>query len=230
METLRTGVTWVVTSIFGILATCLVLALTENFKELLKQWGATTFLIHLWDAIPKNCRDALRWERLRALWWLWSIFGLSGGVTLALWLTPQILSQAEQGANYLVVGPDPWEGSPLAIAWRGAQLREPVPNVPLAKYYRFIVNARNIGDAPIKLKDGYIVSSTDASHIPMLLSVPNEQPFSIDDANPVPPHAEMFLTANFPEGTSEPTLLREWGSFSAVIEYDNKQEKRQFER
>jgi hypothetical protein len=40
----------------------------------------------------------------------------------------------------------------------------------------------------------------------------------------------MFFTANFPEGTSEPTLLREWGSFSAVIEYDNKQEKRQFER
>jgi hypothetical protein len=73
-------------------------------------------------------------------------------------------------------------------------------------------------------------SSTDASRIPMLLSVPNEQPFSIDDANPVPPHAEMFFTANFPEGTSEPTLLREWGSFSAVIEYDNKQEKRQFER
>jgi hypothetical protein len=91
METLRTVVTWVGTSIFGILAACLVLALTENFKELLKQWGATTFLIHLWDALPKNWRDALRWERLRALWWLWSIFGLSGGVSLALWLTPQIL-------------------------------------------------------------------------------------------------------------------------------------------
>ena len=139
-------------------------------------------------------------------------------------------ARTKQGANYLAVGPDPWEGSPLAIAWRTAQLREPVPNVPLAKYYRFIVNARNIGDESIKLKDGYIVSSTDASHIPMLLSVPNEQPFSIDDANPVPPHAQMFFTANFPEGTSEPTLLREWGSFSAVIEYDNKQEKRQFER
>ena len=139
-------------------------------------------------------------------------------------------ARTKQGANYLVLGPDPWEGNPLAIAWRAAQLREPVPNIPLAKYYRFIVNARNIGDEPIKLKDGYIVSSTDASRIPMLLSVPNEQPFSIDDAKPVPPHAEMFFTANFPEGTSEPTLLRGWGSFSAVIEYDNKQEKRQFER
>jgi hypothetical protein len=136
----------------------------------------------------------------------------------------------KQGANYLAIGPDPWEGSPLAIAWRAAQLREPAPNPPWIKYYRFIVNARNISEEPIKLKDGYIVSSTDASRLPLLVSVANEQPFSIDDANPVPPHAEMFLTANFPEGTSEPTLLREWGSFSAVVEYDNKQERRQFER
>jgi len=29
-----------------------------------------------------------RWERLRGLWWLWSIFGLSGGVALAVWLLP----------------------------------------------------------------------------------------------------------------------------------------------
>jgi hypothetical protein len=88
METLRTVVTWVVTSIFGILATCFVLALSENFKELLKQRGATTFLVRLWDALPKKWRDEWRWELLRGLWWLWSIFGLSGGVALALWLTP----------------------------------------------------------------------------------------------------------------------------------------------
>jgi hypothetical protein len=29
-----------------------------------------------------------RWERLRGMWWLWTIFGLSSGVALALWLTP----------------------------------------------------------------------------------------------------------------------------------------------
>jgi hypothetical protein len=40
----------------------------------------------------------------------------------------------------------------------------------------------------------------------------------------------MFLSVNFPEGISEPDLLREWGSFYAAIEYNNKQEKRQFER
>lgn len=136
-------------------------------------------------------------------------------------------------ANYLVLGPDPFEGRPLAVAWRAATLRAPVPGSPLYKYYRFIVNARNVGGEPIKIKDAYIISSADASRIRMLLSapnVPNEEPFSIDDAKPVPPGAEMFVTANFPEGTSEPSLLREWGSFDAIIEYDNKQEKRQIER
>jgi hypothetical protein len=35
----------------------------------------------------------LSWERLRGLWWLWSILGLSGGVAFALWLSaPTTLS------------------------------------------------------------------------------------------------------------------------------------------
>jgi hypothetical protein len=35
--------------------------------------------------------DEWRWQCLRGVWWLWYIFGLSGGVALALWLTPQIV-------------------------------------------------------------------------------------------------------------------------------------------
>lgn len=35
----------------------------------------------------------MSWERLRGLWWLWSILGLSGGVAFALWLSaPTTLS------------------------------------------------------------------------------------------------------------------------------------------
>src|SRR5439155_24021374 len=30
--------------------------------------------------------DEWRWERLRAVWWLWLITGVSGGVALAVWL------------------------------------------------------------------------------------------------------------------------------------------------
>jgi hypothetical protein len=46
---------------------------------------------HGWDNFLVRCTEKLRWERLRGLWWLWSIFGLSGGVALTLWLTPLIV-------------------------------------------------------------------------------------------------------------------------------------------
>jgi hypothetical protein len=46
---------------------------------------------HGWDNFLVRWTEKLLWERLRGLWWLWSIFGLSVGIALALWLTPQIV-------------------------------------------------------------------------------------------------------------------------------------------
>jgi hypothetical protein len=90
-------VTWAATSIFAILSAGFLLALSENFIELLKQRGGNQILVRLLDALPKKLQDNFRWERLRGLWWLWSIFGLSGGVALALWGTPMIVRpQADQ--------------------------------------------------------------------------------------------------------------------------------------
>jgi hypothetical protein len=39
--------------------------------------------------------DEWRWQRLRGVWWFWSIFGLSGGVALALWFYPRIVGSTE---------------------------------------------------------------------------------------------------------------------------------------
>ena len=36
--------------------------------------------------------DEWRWERLREVWWLWSLVGLSGGIALALWLSPFLVN------------------------------------------------------------------------------------------------------------------------------------------
>jgi hypothetical protein len=47
---------------------------------------------HGWDNFLVRWTEKLRWERLRGLWWLWSIFGLSGGVALALWLAPHLVA------------------------------------------------------------------------------------------------------------------------------------------
>jgi hypothetical protein len=83
--TLRAAATW----LFGVFVTALALPLiSANVRELARQRGWDTFLVRWWDALPEQWRDELRWERLQGLWWLWYIFGLSGGVALALWLTP----------------------------------------------------------------------------------------------------------------------------------------------
>lgn len=121
-------------------------------------------------------------------------------------------------------------GGPLSIAWREALLRS-------AKYasapngeYRFNISARNFGDDPVKIKDAYIVSLVDSTKIYMFISDPNSDLITVENAGTVPPGADIFITARFPEDTSEATILRRWGLFNVVIEYDNKQEKRKFER
>jgi hypothetical protein len=68
-------------------------------KELLKQRGINTLFVRLLDALPKKLQNTFRWERLRSLWWLWSIFGLSGGVALALWLTPVVVGHPANSEN-----------------------------------------------------------------------------------------------------------------------------------
>jgi hypothetical protein len=86
-----------------------------------------------------------------ARWWVAMSFVL---LVYFGWSDMQIGHDArtkqQANLNYLVLGPDPWEGRPLAIAWWAATLREPVPRSPLPT--RFIVNARNVGSEPIKIK------------------------------------------------------------------------------
>lgn len=71
-------------SVFGVLIFVILAMATglisANVRKLADKYG--------WDNVLVHGTDKLRWERVRTLWWLWSIFGLSGGITLALWLTP----------------------------------------------------------------------------------------------------------------------------------------------
>jgi hypothetical protein len=83
----------VATSVFGVLtfavsamATGLISA---NVRKLADKNG--------WDNFLVRGTDKLRWERVRGLWWLWSIFGLSGGVALALWVNPTSPSEIRMG-------------------------------------------------------------------------------------------------------------------------------------
>jgi hypothetical protein len=74
------------TSVFGFIVLAMTSALiSANVRKLADKHG--------WDNLLVRSTEKLRWERLRGLWWLWSIFGLSGGVALTLWLTPLIVGE-----------------------------------------------------------------------------------------------------------------------------------------
>jgi hypothetical protein len=80
---LRTAATW----LFGVLVTALAVPLiSANVRKLASERGWDNGLVRLWDVLPEKFRDKLRWEHMRGLWWLWSIFGVSAGLALALWL------------------------------------------------------------------------------------------------------------------------------------------------
>jgi hypothetical protein len=71
----------VATSVFGFIVLAMVSALiSANVRKLADKHGRDNFLVR-WT-------EKSRWERLRGLWWLWSIFGLSGGIALTLWVIP----------------------------------------------------------------------------------------------------------------------------------------------
>jgi hypothetical protein len=78
----------VATLVFGVLTFIVLALLTANIRKLASEHGWDNALVRCWDSLPQRWRSELRWERLQRLWWLWCIFGLSGGVALALWVTP----------------------------------------------------------------------------------------------------------------------------------------------
>ena len=80
---------------FGIVTFIVGSFFSANIRKFASERGWDNFLTRGWDKLPQKWRDEWRWERLRGLWWLWSIFGLIGGVTLTLWLAPQIVGDRD---------------------------------------------------------------------------------------------------------------------------------------
>jgi hypothetical protein len=88
------SITWIVSIVSGLLLTFFGLLFQENLKELFKSWGWNAFFIRYWQRWRP-----IHWAKLRGLWWLWSIFGTSGGIALGLWLSPVVLGPPQQAEN-----------------------------------------------------------------------------------------------------------------------------------
>jgi hypothetical protein len=82
--------------VLAVLATIVVLLAVTNpmaFSWPLRIIGVIIIVV-LAAGIAANFAGSedWRWERLRGIWWLWTIFGLSAGAALVLWLTPLLVS------------------------------------------------------------------------------------------------------------------------------------------
>ena len=80
--------------VLAILAPLVVLLAVTNpvgFSWPLKIIGVIVIVVVAGIAAHFAGWEEWRWERLRGMWWLWAIFGLSGGVAVTLWwLTPSV--------------------------------------------------------------------------------------------------------------------------------------------
>jgi hypothetical protein len=236
METIRTVVTW----IFGILSIAALLALTENFKELLKQWGGNTLLVRIIDKLlPVSWHNTLSWKYLRALWWLWLIFGVSGGVAIALWLTPFL--SASSSSTYSEDRPtgirDHHHGGTEFKGLGGMQwgLATPAPvylySVADNIYATdFFARGMNVTDQEITLDTVFIQSGMTSARLPMLINIANDW-VQVNKINPIPPHAEFDLTAILggTKGIPMTEFLKQWGTFTFVARYGGNEFKEHFD-
>jgi hypothetical protein len=91
--TLRTAATSLFSIIGFILLTMAAGLISANVRKLADRHGWDNFLTRSWDHLAQNklaqkWLDKLpHWERLQRFWWLWFMFGATGGVAGALWLT-----------------------------------------------------------------------------------------------------------------------------------------------
>jgi hypothetical protein len=228
------------TWIFGVLMAVIVLVLTENFKELIKQRGGNTLLVRWLDRLPKSWQNWLSWQRLHGLWWLWLVFGVSGGFAISLWLTPFLSLGSSIHSEEPSTGiRDHHHGSTTFKGLAGMQWGLTGP-APIYLYSSaddiyvtdFFIRGMNVTNNEIKIDDIFILSGMTSKRLPMLINVDNYW-IAIDKINPIPPHAEFDLRAtldNSSRGIPMTKFLKEWGTFSFVARYSGTEFKADFDQ
>jgi len=143
------------------------------------------------------------------------------GIVLS-YLAPA-LTASPSGHTYLVIDTN-YEGKPLGFAWKDADIGVQQPANPTGTFgiLYFSLPAKNTGTEEINLRDAYIVSGVTGNRLRMKVNASPDGWIYVGETAPVPPNAAFVFSAQFGDGLGIPEaeFLRDWESFSVVVEFD----------
>jgi hypothetical protein len=157
-------------------------------------------------------------------------------ISSALWATLVFGYRAafppESATHYLTTedasDPSLYEGRPLGVWWATGYLELAPVTMPGSvidvRATGYLVRAKNLGSEEVNLKSAAIVSGIDSAQIPMKISTLRDGLILPEEVAPIPPGAELVFHAQFgnsPSGLSESEFMKEWATFSMIIQTDN---------
>ena len=194
--------------------------------------GAASF--HWWKVrVSESSRN---WVRRNAVWWL----PLSFVLFFAYEVGPNMYERATR--PMATSSPAMWsapnyEGGPLGWDWNDINLGLGLnPNGENSRISSFTISGKNLGTEEVDLQEAHLISGVDGATMSMKVNVAQAgTPVWVDlsEIAPVPPGAEINLSAQFGEkqgGMPEADFLRNWGTFSAVIQYNGQKVRHEFSR
>jgi hypothetical protein len=165
-------------------------------------------------------------------------------ISSALWATVVFGYRAAfppetPAAHYLTTAdssdPSLYEGRPLGVWWASEYLELASVTMPGSvidvRATGYLVRARNLGSEEVNLRSATMVSGIDSTQIQMKISAIPGGFILPEEAAPIPPGAEFAFHAQFgngPSGLSESEFMKEWATFSVVIQTDNQKIRREF--
>jgi hypothetical protein len=125
-----------------------------------------------------------------------------------------------------------WSGPYISGTSEGAFIREDKLNIsPNIRAISF--SGHNFGIEEVVIEAAYLISGINGKRLDLNVSWGGQR-FAPKDLNPIPPSATIFLTTEHlgsaADGLAPNDFLKDWATFSLVVEYDGKKHRMAFDQ